>query len=117
MIWIWKGRGWVIAILLLLAPAFSMPCADAFVTMANYSNETAIQIGLTLIYAGVFIRTFFLLFPAKAARHFIDSETGKDVFLTHVDSLYYLDVKYWAYGFLGIGIVMFVVSFSMALLG
>lgn len=65
MIWIWDGRGWLVIVLSLLSMSVSMPCADAFVTMANYTNEIAIQAGLMLIYAGVFIRTFFCFFRQR----------------------------------------------------
>lgn len=116
MIWIWKGRGWLVVIIALLSLTVSMPCADVFVTMTNYDNETGIQIGIALIYAGVFIRTFFLFFPVKKPRHYIDVETGQDVFVPHVDTMYYLDVKYWAYGFLVVGIIVFGIAFFTALI-
>lgn len=57
---------------------------------------------------------FFVLFPAKRNRHFIDVETGKDVFVTNKDSMYYIDVKYWAYGFLIIGLIVFAVAMVTA---
>lgn len=114
MLLIWKGRGFMVIILTVLSLAFSLPCASTFVTMTNYVNETAIQIGMVLLYAGVFIRTFFVFFPAKPPKHYIDTDTGKDVFVTNVDSLYYLDVKYWAYGFMIIGVLLFGISFGTA---
>lgn len=116
MLLIWKGRGWLVPVLALLALTVSLPCAENFVMMTNYQNETLIQIGISLVYIGVFVRTFFLLFPAKPPRHFVDAETGEAVFLKQVDSLYYLDVKYWAYGLLGIGLALFLASFISALL-
>lgn len=113
---IWKGRGWLVLIIGLMSTMFSMPCANSFVRMTMYENETAIQIGIALLYAGVFIRTIFLFFPAKEPRHFIDADTGQDVYISPVDQLYYIDVKYWAYGFIGVGILVFVVAFVTALL-
>lgn len=116
MIYIWNGRGWLAVIIFLMSLSVSMPCANIFVDMTLYKNETAIQIGIALIYAGAFIRTFFLLFPAKAPRHFIDVETGEEVFVRQKDSLYYLDVKYWAYGFIVFGLLTFTIAFFTAIL-
>ncbi|MFV0552438.1 MAG: hypothetical protein ACK5L6_11055 [Anaerorhabdus sp.] len=110
MIFIYKGRGLLVILITAISLIVSKPCADVFVTMKNYVNETGILIGMLLIYSGVFTRTFFLIFPAKQPQHYVAIETGKDIYVKHVDSLYGLDVKYWAYIFIVIGIIVFTIS-------
>lgn len=103
MILIWKGRGWLIAILFLLAYPFASSLASYMSLIDNYKYETLWIMSFIMIYAGIFTKTFFVIFPKKSDEKYINYETKEIVTVRHKDSFFFVDVNIWAYALLSLG--------------
>ena len=107
---IWKGAGFIVAVVAFLMLLVTELSVEAFFGDDKYYQTHGWPKLVAFFIAGCIVFFIGKYLNRKKGRVLIDKETGKEVALKSAHSLFFIDVEYWSYILFALGVVFLFVK-------
>ena len=107
---IWRGWGILAAVIVLVALIGMELVAEALQGSGAYQEETALWAGLGLLLAGAVIYPLGRRLNGAEGRVMVDKQTGQEVVIKPVHSLFFIRMEYWGLAALAGGLIGLVIG-------
>ena len=107
---IWRGWGILAAVIVLLALIAMELVAEAIQGSGAYQEDTELWAGLGLLLAGAVIYPLGRRLNGGEGRVMVDKQTGQEVVIKSIHSLFFIRMEYWGLAALAGGVISFVIG-------
>ena len=107
---IWRGWGILAAVIVLLALIAMELVAEAIQGSGAYQEDTELWAGLGLLLAGAVIYPLGRRLNGGEGRVMVDKQTGQEVVIKSIHSLFFIRMEYWGLAALAGGLISVVIG-------
>jgi cytochrome b561 len=107
---IWRGWGFLVAVIVLVALIAMELVASALQGEGAYQEETALWAGIGLLLAGAVIYPLGRRLNGGEGRLMVDKQTGQEVLIKPIHSLFFIRMEYWGLAALAGGVISIVIG-------